>query len=138
LQSLKIWLSALAVAVTMTTGAASAEAKLKEDTFKAARAKYSLRGIENANNSTVFHVATAAPKRIKYHRTGASSFSYQEEWDFQKDGTNEKAFSCSIQATFRGDSTKVVITLKKTNNWCAGFLLKANFYPKDNKLVPAG
>jgi hypothetical protein len=138
--SKKSWcvvLFSLLLAVFSMAGVASAQAKLKEDTFKAAVNKYSQSGIENANNNTKFHTTTAAPTGYGDLRKSASSFTHWETWDFEKDGLNhEKAFSCSIHATFTGDSSKVRITLQRTGNWCPGFLLKATFYPKSNKLRP--
>jgi hypothetical protein len=90
------------------TAAADAQARLKQDTAKAATAEYSLQGIMNADATTGSHAATAEP-----------------------------VFSCSDYITLRGDSTKVVITLKRTNNWCPGMFMKATFYPKTGNLVPA-
>jgi hypothetical protein len=139
LRTSKGCLAALAAVLLMATGtaAADAQARLKQDTAKAATAEYSLQGIMNADATTGSHAATAAPKQSNLRRKSASSFVYTESWDFQKDGTNEPVFSCSDYITLRGDSTKVVITLKRTNNWCPGMFMKATFYPKTGNLVPA-
>jgi hypothetical protein len=109
--------------------ATQAQAYLKKDTAKEARNWYSSVSIAQADDSTPYHNATSSAKKGGLRRRSSNSFKGWEEWDFQKDGTNEPAFSCSVHYTLKGDSSKVTITLQPTNNWCPGFPMKAVYDP---------